>query len=1006
MPTKKTKSKTVNKRSIPIPKKDSSSEKAEKDLFPVVGVGASAGGLEAYISFLKKLPMDTNMAFIIVQHQAPTHESALTELLTKATKLPVRVITDGVRVKPNNIYVMPPNTNLYIIDGLLKLDPRTAARGMHLPIDSFFESLAMHHKTHAVGVLFSGTASDGTLGLKAIKEAGGITFAQDERSAKYSGMPQHAIDAGVVDFIMPPEQIATEIARIARHPILNNKKVLEIQESLKRTPNFQDDSMHAIFRLLKKSSGVSFENYKQNTVIRRISRRMLLQRIETLNDYAEFLKNNPKEVDALYEDILISVTNFFRDPDTFDVLKNEIFPKLIKPGAEEMLRIWVPACSTGEEVYSIAICLMEYIGETRRNIPVQIFGTDVSENAITKARTGLYPYDIQKDVRSDRLKRFFTKIERGYQINKMIRDLCIFARHNIANDAPFSKMDLISCRNLLIYFAAPLQRKVIPVFHYALNPSGFLILGNTEEIGAFGDFFFPADRKHRIFSKKLIPSRVHFELPDVAMNRLIDRDKLKPQEAISERDVLREGDRLILSKYAPASVIINEDFNILQFRGKTGRYLEPAQGQASLNLIKMAKEGFAMELRNAVLRAKKEDRQLTVEDLHVKVDSKTEKFALEVTPFSLGKSSGRFFLVSFNESVPETAQKSRVDKKVKPVAQWERNQVERLAQELIATKEYLQSIIEEQEATNEELRAANEEILSSNEELQSTNEEMETAKEELQSANEELSTLNDELHSRNIELNMMNNDLTNLLASVHLPTIMVGPDLKIRRYTPMAEKVLNLIPSDIGRPVTDINLNLDLPDLAEWLTEVIETVNHKELEIEDRRGHWYRLQIRPYKTSENKIDGAVIVLVDVDMIKKTLGDISKYKDYCEAIVDNAHESFLILDGSLQIMIANRSFYRTFRIPKDLTGKNLNEMGDPWSGKELRRLLKEVLPQNKKLENYKIEFDFGRAGRKSLLLNGSVLRIENTGEENVLLAIQDLTEYGGVEKSPLDFRGLE
>ena len=438
-------------------------------------------------------------------------------------------------------------------------------------------------------------------------------------------------------------------------------------------------------------------------------------------------------------------------------------------------------------------------------------------------------------------------------------------------------------------------------------------------------------------------------------------------------------------------MIVDENLNILHFRGKTGRYLEPSSGIASLNILKMAKEGFAMELRNAVNRVKREDQQVIVEGLVVKVDRHhTETFNLEVTPFALPRSSGRFFLISFHAEIPEPHTKKGRAKRIKVLRKSEHNQVNRLEQELSATREYLQSIIEEQEATNEELRAANEEILSNNEELQSTNEEMETAREELQSANEELTTVNEELHNRNAELNLTIGDLNNLFSSVHIPTIIVGSDLRIRRFTPMAEKVLNMIPSDLGRIITDINLNIDEPNLAEWIIEVVDSMNHKEVEIKDRRGRWYRLQIRPYKTVDNRIDGVVIVLIDIDMFKRSMADISKYKQYCEAIVDNAHESLIILSGSLEIMIANRAFYQTFRIPEDSTGKNLNELGDPWSGRELRRLLKEVIPQNKKVENYKIEFEFPKVGRKTLLLNASVLFMEETGEQNILLAIEDLT----------------
>lgn len=994
MSTKKSNLKNNKNKAKIKPEKDLNLKPSKEDgVFPIVGIGASAGGLEAYTTFLRDLPLDTGMGFVLVQHQDPTHHSALTELLNKITKLPVQEVTNGMRVRPNQVYVMPPNTNMHMVDGILKLHPRTEARGLHLPIDFFFQSLAEYHKVRAVGVLLSGTASDGTLGLKAIKAAGGITFAQDEKSAKYSGMPKHAVDAGVVDYVMPPGQIAVEIGKIAGHPILKNPRIIEIKQPSPEQQPPHDEDLFNVFKILRKYSGVNFENYKPNTILRRISRRMLLQSVETLSDYVEHLRNSPKEISALYEDILINVTSFFRDPETFDVLKEEIFPRLMsKSSPQRNLRIWVPACSTGEEVYSIAICLTEFLSEQRKSMPIQIFGTDISDNAIESARAGLYSYDIQKDVREDRLKKFFSRTDRGFQINKILRDICIFARHNVTKDPPFSRMDIISCRNLLIYFGGALQRKVIPVFHYALNPNGYLILGSTESIGGFAEFFFPADKRHRIFSKKIIPSRINFDTSDrTGLERSTEREKPKPIHNFTDRDVLREGDRLILSKYAPPSVIINEDMEILQFRGRTAHYLEPAPGLASLNVIKMAKEGFAMELRNAILRSKKEDGQILVKDLHTKWDDHFEKFDLEVTPFSLGRSSQRFFLVSFKMLREPTPQKARSIEKTKVSKEKDINRIARLEQELVSTKEYLESIIEEQEATNEELRAANEEILSSNEELQSTNEEMETSKEELQSSNEELRTVNDELSSKISEIASITNDVNNFLASVHIPTVMVGSDLRIRRYTPMAEKALNLIASDIGRPITDINLNINLPNLPDLISEVIDTVTHKDLEIQDRRGHWYRLQIRPFKTSENKIEGAVIVLIDVDYIKRSLSDVAKYKEYCEAIVENAHESIVLLDGNLKIILANRSFYRTFHIAGDVTGTSLNSLEVIWNSTELRKLLKEILPQNLTIQNYKVEGDFPIVGRKSLLLNASMLSIENTGEQNILLAIEDLSK---------------
>ena len=571
---------------------------------------------------------------------------------------------------------------------------------------------------------------------------------------------------------------------------------------------------------------------------------------------------------------LINVTSFFRDPEMFDSLKREILPRILRRGNSQSIRIWIPGCSTGEEPYSLAITMLEYLSEKSLNTSIQIFGTDISASAINTARAGVYPSTIVDEVTPDRLRRFFVKSDSTYQISKAIRDICIFAQHNVVKDPPFSKLDIISCRNLLIYFGPVLQKRVIPVFNYALKSNGYLILGSTETIGGFADFFLPADRKYKIYSKKTVVSKIHFDFANATFDNPTTHEKLNrpAQEGSSDKDVLREGDRLLLSRYAPASVIINDDFDILQFRGRTGLFLEPSQGQASLNLLKMARQGLIVDLRSAILFAKKERNPVKKEGLKLEVNGEIIKFELEVIPFTPGRSSERFYLVLFDlikGKAPSKLAKPAVPKK--PNSR-ELIEAAQMRQELTATREYLQSIIEEQEASNEELRAANEEILSSNEELQSTNEEMETAKEELQSANEELTTLNEELQNRNLELTLVNNDLSNLLGSVQIPIIMLGPDYRIRRFTPIGEKVLNLIPSDIGRPISDINMNLSVPQLEEWITDVIDNVRITEREVQDRSNHWYKMQIRPYRTIDNKIEGVVLVFIDIHDLKTRIAE--------------------------------------------------------------------------------------------------------------------------------------
>ncbi|HEU0179969.1 MAG TPA: PAS domain S-box protein [Blastocatellia bacterium] len=849
--------------------------------FPVVGIGASAGGLEAFRQLLEHLPTDTGMAFILVQHLDPAHESILTELLSKATPMPVSEVVEGVAVEPNHIYVIPRHANMAIAQGILRLLPREDTRGQRHPIDFFLRTLAEEQSNRAIGVILSGTASDGTLGLEAIKAEGGITFAQDEDSARYDGMPRSAIAAGCVDFVLPPDRIAEEIARIARHPYVAAIEVVKPDEeaTAEEAPP-GDEGFNQILQLLRKVAGADFSHYKPSTLRRRITRRLALHKIEGMDDYVGYLRDHREEVERLYQDILIRVTSFFRDQETFEVLKEKVFPELVRQRNDDgPLRFWVLGCSTGEEAYSIAIAFQEFAGDRAERVPIQIFATDLNNEAIEKARAGIYPQSMTNDVSPERLRRFFVKHNGGYQISKPIRDMCVFARQNALTDPPFSHIDLISCRNLLIYFEPILQKKIIPALHSALKPSGVLLLGSSETIGSFTDLFKLEDEKHKLYSKKPAPSRMQyvFRPGAYAMERV--EAARKPVRAggdvSSETDAQREADRILLQKYAPAGVLVDAAWEILQFRGSTSPYLEAPPGKATHNLLKMAREGLLAPLRTALRQAKNDDRPARREGLRVKFNGHSRDLNLEVVPVKGVTSSDRCFLVLFEPVAPGLKQKpieasggeSQGARGTKRQAA-EKQEIARLQQELLASREYLQSVIEQQEAYNEELQSANEEIQSSNEELQSINEELETAKEELQSSNEELTTINEELHNRNLEARQANNDLSNLLSSAQMPIIMLGNDLRIRRFTPVAERALNLAPADVGRPIADLKLNLDLPELRELLMEVIDTASAKDLEIQDQQGLWHILRLRPYRTLENKIDGAVIILVDIDQLKQ------------------------------------------------------------------------------------------------------------------------------------------
>ena len=868
-------------RSAASPRDGNSPSPDYKNDLLIAAIGASAGGIEAFTEFVSSLPNDTGMAFVLVQHLDPEHKSMLTELISKKTRMLVKEVTNGMTVEPNHVYVIPSNATMSISNHSLQLGPREESRGVHMSIDHFMRALAEQQGNRAIGIILSGSGTDGTAGLAEIQAHGGVTFAQDESSAKYPSMPASAVSAGCVDYILPPKAIAQELARIARHPYLVRDHGAEAAD----IASAQNTGLTLVFQLLRKTTGVDFTHYRQSTILRRIQRRMVVHKIDKIEEYVKYLQSNPQELKALYKDMLINVTSFFRNPRAFDALKSHVFPAILKnhpPDAS--IRIWTPGCASGEETYSVAITLLEFLGDKASQTNIQFFGTDVSDSSIAKARTGAYHENIQSDVSHDRLRRFFTKVEGRYRISKNIRDMCIFAQHNLLNDPPFSQMNLIACRNLLIYLEPILQSKAISLFHYALRPGGYLLLGTSEGVGSAGDLFSSEDRANKIFFKKATAVR---QAVTFTMHHLAERQQngalSVPAKLLDSSwnylEAQKEFDRRLLSQYAPATVFINEDLEIIHTRGGVNRYLKLAPGRASLSIMKMAREGLLPDLRNAIAKAKKENVTVRKHNIQIKngngngaTGSDSGRLVnFEVAPVSLGSLKELYFMIVFEDS-PVIARPAPVSRSARDASESKAvsGRITRLEQELAATKEYLQSVIETQQATNEELQSANEEILSSNEELQSTNEELETAKEELQSANEELSTVNDELRNRNQEVNQINNDLTNLFASIYFAVVMVGSDLAIRRFTPQAQKILGLIPADVGRPLININPPVEIPDLQSLVLQVMATSTQIDREFTDRQGGRYQLRILPYRTVDNKIDGAVITIVDIS--NRALGE--------------------------------------------------------------------------------------------------------------------------------------
>ena len=871
---------------------------APRRTFPIVGVGASAGGLEAFRSLLQAVPAKTGMAFVLVQHLDPEHESLLTRLLSNATRMPVTEVTEGVTVEPDRVYVIPPNKALGIRNGDLHLLARRRQDPKHMPIDAFFQSLAENEGNRAIGVILSGVASDGTLGLAAIKAAGGITFAQDSRSAKYDGMPRSAIAAGCVDFVLSPEGIARELKRISLHPYLGTP---DHSAAGKGQPG---EDLLRIFALLRNATGIDFTNYKRSTINRRIARRMVLHKISTLRQYLKHLHENRNELMALYEDILIHVTSFFREPDVFRALKDTVLPRILRNKARgEPLRVWVAGCSTGEEVYSIAIMTLEYLQQHKTSLPIQIFGTDVSDTALEKARAGIYSESAVSAISATRMRQFFRRADGGYQITKSVREMCIFARQDLTKDPPYSRLDLLTCRNVLIYMEPVLQKKIMTVLHYALKPHGFLMLGKSESISGFSELFTPVGRKYKIYSKKSSSNRPALDMPAAhPKNALAETSET---DTLARFDPQKEADRIIMSHYAPAGLVASSDLQILHFRGNVAPYLSPSPGQASLSLLKMVRPEFAVELRTAIHRAGKQDIPVRKEGLLIKRNGHLNEVDLEVVPFK-GQADERFFLVLFQENrVPDSEESTTPASKSKSP----RNgglEVSRLQRELQTTKGHLQSIIEEHEATNEELKSANEEVLSSNEELQSTNEELETAQEELQSSNEELVTINEQLQNRNQELSQLSDDWANLLSGLNIPIVMLGKDRRIRRFTAPAEKLLNLIPSDIGRLITNIRPNVKVHDLDKLITEVIDQVVQKEVEVQDRDGRWYSMRMRPYRTADNRIDGVLMIYIDIHAAKTTQEALREQSSFSAAVMESSGALVLVTDMEGKIAAFNHA----------------------------------------------------------------------------------------------------
>jgi two-component system CheB/CheR fusion protein len=938
-------------------------------------MGASAGGLEAFEQFFHAITADSGMAFVLVSHLDPSHVSILTEILQRSTSMPVLEVQDQMKVMPNHVYVIPPNRDMAIFQGVLQLSVPDQPRGQRMAIDAFLRSLAEDQGESAIGIILSGTGSDGTQGLRAILGAGGVSLVQDPATAKYNGMPDSAINAGYATRVMAvdkmPEALMSGLCALSRPPAM---------------PAVVASGINRILMQLRTTTGHDFSQYKKSTIGRRIERRMSMHDIDSLDVYARYLKEYPEEISLLFKELLINVTNFFRDPEAFAALRDEVLPNLFKDKPEDyVFRIWVAGCATGEEAYSIAILFCEYMEATQQAFKVLMFATDLDDGAIAVARAGFYPANIAQDMDAEILRRYFIKEEAGYRVKKHIREMVVFAIQSVIKDPPFTRLDLLSCRNLMIYLEPEVQSRLIPAFHYALKPGGVLFLSPSESIGNYPDLFAPINRKFKLYRATGTQASTGAVMSGglvwtrSANTREFDEVSIKPRET-NFAELTR---RMLLQSYAPASVVTDENGNILYVHGDTGRYLRPAPGQATLNIVEMAREGLQLHLRNAIHAAAVQNEPTLNHEVPVKCEGELQILSFSVRQMSGSDGRQKLLLISFQDVAHPAARKNSHGK-IPGHAELAR--VDELERELAYTRENLQATIEEQQASNEELKSTNEELQSTNEELQSTNEELETSKEELQSVNEELVTVNAELQAKIEQLAMMQNDMKNLLDNINIGTLFLDTRLRINRITRDAVKIYRVVAGDVGRPLSDIKSNIADGDLLIDAQKVLDTLVPFEREIRTDEGAYYLARIQPYRTLDNVIDGVVLTFTDISTRVAAEAAMLAARELAEGIVNTVREPLMVLNGHLKVVSASRFFYLYFKTSEQETvGSLIYNLGNnQWDIKELRDLLEDILPKNQTFDGCRVECDFPLIGHRTLLLNAR--RISGIGNDKPLILL--------------------
>jgi two-component system CheB/CheR fusion protein len=964
--------------------------------FVVVGVGASAGGLEAFTEFLVGLPADTGMAFVLIVHLPPERDTLLPELLQRRTSMPVVQVEDGMPVQPNHVYVIRPGRTLTIHGGALHLTEPLDARGHNRPVDDFFRSLAEEQRQRAVAVILSGMGSNGSAGAQSIKAVGGVCIAQDPDSALFPSMPRHLIDTGNADYILRPRAMPETLIKFANHPYARAEYAEDTATTLAR-----EQALFAeVLAVLRTRTRQDFGGYKRPTVYRRLQRRMGLNQVNELSTYVHLLRSNVGEVQALADDLLIHVTGFFRDPAAWESLSVRVIEPLVKErDLEHPIRCWVTACSSGEEAYTLAMLIAEAMDVANKQIDVKIFATDMAERSLAHARAGMYPLGIEAEVTPERLERFFERDEAMYRVKKPLRDMVVFAPQNVLQDPPFSRLDIATCRNLLIYLEPEVQRRVLSLIHFGLRDGGTLLLGTSETIGGVDGLFEVIDKKWRVYRRVGSARRAGFDFPAARLFTMPSAGRGATPDAgpfLPQRlSIAQQTERALLHRYTPAAVTVDRELRIVYFHGKTEPFIAQPPGEPTRELLAMCRDGVRAAVRMALAAATESGGIGHARDGTIQTDAGPRRVWISVAPLDAKGTAGispGYTIVSFEE-------RTEAESFIMPEGMTgESGDVMRLSEELMRIREELHSTIEELQSSNEELKASNEEVMSINEELQSSNEELETSKEELQSLNEELSTVNSQLQAKNDELQETGSDLNSLLASTEIAVVFLDPRMRIRRFTPAVKELLELISSDIGRPLSDLARKFEDKSLIDDAKGVLKTLVPSEAEVRAHSGtsqeKWYERRITPYRTSDDHIDGVVITFVDITKRKLADQEVSKAREYAEAIVETLHEPLLVLNPDLTVRSANAAFYDQFKVKKSEThGRKIYDLGNgQWDIPELRIALEKVLPSDHAFNDYRVDHQFNGLGRRVMLLNGR--RLDHV--QLILLGIRDITAQQDVE----------